>query len=147
PLKRRPVGFRSMTGLEGGSLSLPALLGRVFLLRAGQLLGMDDGLVDRTAGGPEIGKLGIEAVALQDIDRRERLAADLVGGGALDDRPVDAAGPGLLVDILETAVDNRVCRIELALDFPVGRAAATSRRAATPTVALIAASIRSRGAV
>src|SRR5437588_9511939 len=108
---------------------------------------MDNRLVDRAAGGPEIGRLGIDAVALQDIDRRERLAADLVGGGALDDRPVDAAGPGLLVDILETAVDNRVCRIELAFDSPVRRAAARRAATAAPSVAPIAASIRSRPAV
>src|SRR6266446_2913389 len=91
---------------EEGALPLPALLGRVFLLRAGQLLGMDDGLVDRAAGRPETGKLGIDAVALQHIDGRERLAADLVGGGAFDDRPVDAAGPGLLLDVVKTAVDH-----------------------------------------
>src|SRR6266403_2671522 len=85
---------------EGGALPLPALLGRVFLLRAGQLLGMDDGLVDRAAGRPETGELGIDAVALQHIDGRERFAADLVGGGALDDRPMNTALAGLLLDIV-----------------------------------------------
>src|SRR5207247_2331350 len=81
---------------------------RVFFLRAGQLLGMDDGLVDRAAGGSKIGKLGVDAVALQDIDGRERLAADPVGGGARDDRPVDASRPGPLLDVVEAAADQRL---------------------------------------
>src|SRR4029077_18836193 len=72
------------------------LLGGDFGFRAGQLFGVDDGLVDRAAGSAEIGKLAVGAVALQHIDRRNRLAADLVGGRALDDRPMHPAGPGLL---------------------------------------------------
>jgi hypothetical protein len=53
---------------------------------------------------------------LQHIILRHRLASDLVGDRALDDRPVDAARAGLLLDILEAAIDDRIDVVELALD-------------------------------
>src|SRR5947207_1898400 len=126
---------------EQSPLTLAALLGGVLLFRAGQLLGMDDGLIDRAAGGAETGELAVIAVALQHIDRRDRLAADLIGGSTFEDCPVHSASAGLLFDILKAAIDDRVERIELALDFSVRHPAAASGRSAAPAVARIAAPI------
>src|SRR5207248_3079096 len=120
---------------EQSPLTLAALLGGVLLFRAGQLLGMDDGLIDRAAGGAETGELAVIAVALQHIDRRDRLAADLIGGSTFEDCPVHSASAGLLFDILKAAIDDRVERIELALDFSVRHPAAASGRSAAPAVA------------
>ena len=72
---------------------------------------------------PRFGKFGVGAVTLQDIDGRDRLAADLVGGRALDDRPVHAPGLALLLDILETAIDDRIDRYSFR---------STSRRGGAP---------------
>src|SRR5258705_13657611 len=96
-------------------LTLAALFGGVFLFGAGQLLGMDDRLVDRAAGGAEIGKLAVIAIALQDVHGRDRLAADLIGGGGLEgppDRPPRLRPP---LDILQTAVGPRNHRKERSL--------------------------------
>src|SRR4051794_13969616 len=99
----------------------------------GQLFGVDDRLVDGAAGRTEGRKLGIGALALHHIDGRDRLAADLVGGRALDDRPVHAPGlAALLLDILEAAIDDRVDRVKLSLDKPLRRC---------PPVAAIPASV------
>src|SRR5882757_10141134 len=119
-------------------LTLAALFGGVFLFGAGQLLGMDDRLVDRAAGGAEIGKLAVIAIALQDVHGRDRLAADLIGGGALEDRPVHPPRLGLLLDIVETAIDHRVEGIELALDFSARRATVAPGRSAASSSTLIA---------
>src|SRR5208282_6602303 len=76
---------------------------------------MDDSLVRRRPRRPEAGKLGVDAVALQDVDGRYWLAALLVGYRTLYDRPRDAPGSavfGLFGDILETAVDHRFEGIE-----------------------------------
>ena len=64
----------------------------------------------------QAGKFTVDAVALQHVALRLRFAGDLVGDGALDDRPGDAARAGLLLDILEAAIDDRIDRIELDLD-------------------------------
>src|SRR6476469_3353659 len=95
---------------------------------------MYDRLVHRTAGGAEIGKLGVLAVALQHIDGRDRLPADLVGGGALDDGPVHPAGLAVLFDVLEAAIDNRVGRVELALDLPRRSGAPAAPGSAAPPI-------------
>ena len=85
-------------------LSLAALLGCVFLFRTGQLLGMDDGLVDRAAGRPETGKLGIDAVALSLIVADRGFRADGSGvqqvdpailGRAIGQKRLAAAGAGI----------------------------------------------------
>src|SRR5580658_1020639 len=101
-----------------------ALLRRVLRLRKRQLLRMDDLLVDGVARRTERRELAVRAVALHHIAVRHRLAADLVGDGALDDRPVDPARAALLLDVLEAPIDHRVERIELALD-PLRAVAAT----------------------
>src|SRR3954451_18906491 len=100
---------------------------------------MDDGLVDRAAGGAEVGKLAVIAVALQHVDGRDRLAADLIRGGALEDGPVHPAGAGLLLAIVEAAIDHRVDRIELALHFSAWRATVAPGRSAASPATLIAA--------
>src|SRR6185437_5697342 len=56
------------------------------------------------------------AVSLQHINGRDRFAADLIGGRALDDRPVHTPRFAVFLDILETAIDNRINRIKLLLD-------------------------------
>src|SRR5581483_8659215 len=108
------------------------LFGGVLGLRPGQLLGVDDGLVDGAARRPEVGKFGVGAVALQHIDRRHRLVADQIGDGALDDRPMHPARTAFLLDIVEPAVDHRIELIELALRPPrlVAAAPASATRTA-----------------
>jgi hypothetical protein len=110
------------------------LFGGVFGFGAGQLLGMNNGLVDRAAGGAEIWELAVDSIALQDIDRRHRLAADQIGGGALDNRPVYPTGTTFFFDILKAAVDHRVGLVKLALDLSRRRIASTPRRT-SPTIA------------
>src|SRR5262249_47008439 len=79
-------------------------LGGVLGFGAGELFRVDNGLVDRVAGGTEIGELAVDTVALQYIAGGHRLAADLVSGGALDNRPVHAAGAALFLDIVKAAI-------------------------------------------
>lgn len=79
---------------------------------------MHDLFVDRVPRRAERGEFAVRPVALQHITLRHRLTADLIGDCALDDRPVHPARAGLLLDILEAAVDHRIERIELALDPP-----------------------------
>jgi hypothetical protein len=68
---------------------------------------MHDGLVDRRAGVAEGRELALLPVALEHIGRRDGLAANEVGDGTLDDRPMDATGLGaFLLDILEAAIDD-----------------------------------------
>src|SRR5207248_2694683 len=71
--------------------------------------------------------------------RRDRLAADLVGGRALDDRPVYPLGLAVLFDILEAAVDDRVEGIELRLRLALRQAAPAPRRPSAAPISLIAA--------
>jgi len=111
--------------------------GDVLGFRHRQLLGMDDRLVGGSAGGAKIGKLGLGAFALQHIGCRHRLAAFLVGDGALDDRPMHPPGPavlGLVGDILEPSIDRRFERIELLLD-PSRRRVAAAAALAVPRAA------------
>jgi len=75
-----------------------------------------DVLVDRIARRAKAGEFAVVPLALQDIALRRRLAGDLIGDRALDDRPRHPTRAGLVLDILETAIDNRVDRVELALD-------------------------------
>jgi hypothetical protein len=65
----------------------------------------------------------------------------LIGYGSLDDGPVDPPRAGLLVDILETAIDHRIDCIELAFDRPrtIVATAAASAFTAIPAIAPIAA--------
>src|SRR5579883_3052868 len=107
-------------------LAAAAAGGGIFGFRARQFFRMDDDLVDGGARRPEGGKFLVDAVAPQHVDRRHLLAALLIGHGALDDRPNDAAGAALLLDILEAAIDDRFERIELALGL---RPPASGRRA------------------
>ena len=102
---------------------------------------MNNGLVNRAAGGAEIGELAVDPIALQHIDRRDRLAADQIGGGALNDRPVYPTGAAFFLDILKAAVDNRVGMVKLALDLSRRRIAAapgwttaTIARTGTPSL-------------
>src|SRR5256885_832092 len=112
---------------------------------------MDDRLVNRAPGGAEIGELRVAAVALQQITRRDRLPADLIGRRALEDCPVHPARLAFFFDIIETAVNNRVERIELGRGPAVGCPAAASRRPAATALTLsatpLAAAILSPGAV
>jgi len=107
---------------------------------------VNDRLVDGTAGRAEARKFGVVAVALQDVAHRHRRASDLIGDGALDDRPVHPAGFAFTfaLDILEPAVDDGIHRIKLALDPPLRRISAA---AAPITAAPIAASVTSGVAV
>src|SRR5262245_5186650 len=76
---------------------------------------MDDGFVRGRARGRETRKFGVDAVALQNVSGRYKLAASLIGHGPLYDRPVDTAGKVILgrVDyILKAAINNRFERIE-----------------------------------
>src|SRR5690348_7599663 len=73
----------------------------------------------RGEGGAETGEVGVDTVTLDDVGRRHRLVADLVCHGALDDRPVHPTGSGLFLDILETAIDDRVDIVQLALRAPL----------------------------
>ncbi|MFZ2003683.1 MAG: hypothetical protein WAV02_01245, partial [Stellaceae bacterium] len=112
----------------------------VFRFGERQLFGVDNGFVHRISGGAETGELAVDAVALQHIALRHRLAADLVGDGALDDRPVNAARAGLFLDILEATIDDRIVAIELALDF--FRAVAAAPATSVTTVASVSATVR-----
>ena len=97
---------------------------------------MNNSFIYRVARRAEAGEFAVDAVALQDIALRHRFAADLVGDGALDDRPVDPARAGLLLDIFETAIDDRIEGVQLAFD-PLGTAVAAT--ASFPAVAPTAA--------
>ena len=70
---------------------------------------MDDGFVRGRARGRETRKFGVDAVALQNVSGRYKLAASLIGHGPLYDRPVDTAGEvilGCVDDILKAAINN-----------------------------------------
>jgi len=57
---------------------------------AGEFFGVDNRLVHRRPRRSEIGEFGIDAIALQHIDRRNRFRRALIGKRAFDDRPFDA---------------------------------------------------------
>jgi hypothetical protein len=86
--------------------------------RHGEFFGMDDGLVGGSAGGTKAGKLGFFTFALQYISCGHRLTALLIGDSTLDDGPVDAAAAvfALIGNILKSAVDRRLERVELLFD-------------------------------
>ena len=89
-------------------------------------------LLTAVRASAEARELALGAVALQHVGSRDRLAADLVGDGALDDRPVDAPLTALVLDILEPAVDDRVDVVELALRRPPRIVAAAPVAPVTP---------------
>jgi hypothetical protein len=79
---------------------------------------MNDCLVHRRPRRAEIGKLGVYPLAPQDVDRRHRLPAFLVGDRAFDNCPMNSAGvavAGLFGNILETPIDYRLKGVELLL--------------------------------
>ena len=85
---------------------------------------MNDGLVNRRPSCAKAGEFGVDAVALQHINRRHCLAALLIGDRPLDDRPVDAAGGaliGLIGNVLETPIDDQFECIELLFGRFSGR--------------------------
>src|ERR1700745_1269270 len=93
---------------------------------------MNNGFVRRRPSSAETGKLGVDAIALQNIGGRNRLAALLVGHRALDDRPVDATCEvvrGRVDHILKTAIDNRFERVEPLLRLLPRRIALSLRPA------------------
>src|SRR5579885_1629139 len=82
---------------------------------------MHDLLVHGLAGGGEERKLCLGALALQDVDRRDRARATLVHHHALGDGPVDAPGLAALLGgrhILEAVIDGRLRDVELLLGLP-----------------------------
>src|ERR1051325_4581339 len=139
--KRLRPGFRSRTETATScageaALAFRVFLGRGFFLRAGLFLGMDDRLVNCAAGSAETRELAIVALALQHINRRDRLPADLISRRALEDCPVHPARLALFLDIVKTAVDDRVERIELGRGPAVGCPATASRRPAATALTL-----------
>src|SRR5271156_1972989 len=97
---------------------------------------MNDLLVHRVARRAKAGILAVDAITLQHVVLRHWLAGDLVGDGSLDDGPVNPTAAALLLDVLEAAIDNRIERIEFALD-PLWPVAAPSPR---PSIMPISAS-------
>ncbi len=94
---------------------------------------MGYGLVDRGAGRAQLREFGLGPVTLKHINGSEGAGGALVGGGALQDGPVDPADGALvggIRHILEAAVDNRFEAIELGL----GLAAALAAIALAPPI-------------
>src|SRR6185437_5734170 len=82
---------------------------------------MADGLIDGGTRGAQLRELGIDTVALEHVNRRHCARRVPIGGGALEDAPLDPFGRAFrrrVRHILETAVDNRLEPIELRLRFP-----------------------------
>src|SRR5579885_1456586 len=106
---------------EDGALLILSVERGVVFFRARELLGMHDLLVHGLAGGGEERQLCLGALALQDVDRRDRARAPLVHHHALGDGPVDAPGLAALLGgrhILEAVIDGRLRDVELLLGLP-----------------------------
>src|SRR5258708_5478432 len=92
--------------------------GGVVGFRAGQLLRVDDLLVDGLARGGEVGKLRLTALAFEDIDRRDGFRAALIRHRALGDGPVDATGLAALLGrrcVHKAVIHDGLRRVKLLL--------------------------------
>src|SRR5580698_7619022 len=97
---------------------------------------MNNSFIYRVACRTEAGEVAVDAVALQHVTLRHRLAGDLVGHRALDDRPIDAACAGFFLDILKAAIDDGIDVVEFAFDA-LGAVVAPASVATLATVAAV----------
>ena len=81
---------------------------------------MNNGFVRRRPSSAETGKLGVDAIALQNIGGRDRFAAPLVGHCPLYDCPVNPTIEAVLRcvdDVLEATVDDQMGRIDMTVEI------------------------------